>query len=293
MNNFVINEKILSHIDQIELLVKDNVAGRFGGTHKTKSYGSSCEFGDYREYIPGDDIRKIDWGIFSRFEKLYLKLNLDERQMHTRIYIDASASMDGINHEKSMLALQLASIFTYLSVKSMDKVSVYYIQNDKIVEIISGIIGKEAYLENISKLSEIDFKGDCQLSKAIMGSKVGYGDGVSLIISDFLTDNNYENAIDHLRIKRRDVICMQLLSKDEMNPQLLGKYVYLDSEGAASYKKNITKETLKSYQKALDYVTKKLEVFCHSRNAQYLLVSTEDRLEEIIFSKLARKEIIK
>ncbi len=293
MNNFVINEKILSHIDQIELLVKDNVAGRFGGTHKTKSYGSSCEFGDYREYIPGDDIRKIDWGIFSRFEKLFLKLTLDERQMHTRIYIDASTSMDGVNHEKSALALQLASIFTYLSVKSMDKVSVYTIQNDKITEVISGIIGKEAYFENISKLREIDFKGDCQISKAIMGSKVGYGDGVSLIISDFLTDNNYENAIDYLRGKRRDVICLQLLSKEEINPQSLGKYVYLDSEGSASYKKNITKDTLKSYQKAFNYVTKKLETFCYSRKAEYLLVSTEDKLEEIIFSKLARKEIIK
>lgn len=293
MNNFKVNEKILSHIDQVELLVKDNVAGRFGGTHKTKSYGSSCEFGDYREYIPGDDIRKIDWSVFSRFEKLYLKLNLDERQMHTRIYIDASRSMDDENHQKSMMALQLASVFAYLSVKSMDKVSIYYIQNDEIFEVISSMIGKEAYMENITKLKEIDFKGDCMMSKAIMNSKVGYGDGVSLIISDFLTDNNYENAIDYLRSKRRDVICLQLLSPLEIKPLDIGKYIYLDSEGSSSYKKNITKDTLKTYQRAFEYVTKKLEKFCYSRNAQYLLISSEDRIEDLIFLKFTRKEILR
>lgn len=293
MNKFVVNQKILSHIDQLELLVKDNVSGRFGGTHKTKSFGSSCEFADYREYVPGDDIRKIDWSLFSRFDRLYLKLNLDERQMHTRIYIDASASMDDSEHKKSMLALQIASIIAYLSVKSMDKVSVYYIHNDEIVELISGIIGKEAYLENISKLQEIEFSGDCQISKAIMSSKVGYGDGVSLIISDFLTDNNFENGIDYLRSKRRDVICLQLLSKEEINPASLGKYIYLDSEGQNSYKRNITKETLRSYQAALEYVTKRIEKFCDSRKASYLLVSTEDKIEDIIFSKLSRKEIVK
>lgn len=290
MNSFKVNEKMLSHLEQMDLIIKDIVAGRFGGTHKTKSFGSSCEFGDYREYIPGDDIKKIDWSIFSRFEKLYLKLNLDERQMHTRIYLDASKSMDG---EKGLMMLDFASIFAYLSIKAMDKVSIYFIQDDEIVELINGIIGKEAFLENIAKLQEISFQGDCQISKVIMSSKVGYGDGVSVIISDFLTDSNYENAIDHLRSKRRDVICLQVLSEEEMNPKLLGKYHYFDAEGGASYKKNITKDTLRTYQKALQYVTKRLEHFCYSRNAQYLLVSTGEKIEEILFSKFIRKEMMK
>ncbi|MDE6691179.1 MAG: DUF58 domain-containing protein, partial [Clostridia bacterium] len=73
MSNLVINEEFLQQIELLQMLVKNNVAGMFGGNHQSKTFGSSCEFTDYREYIPGDDITKIDWNAFARFEKLYLK----------------------------------------------------------------------------------------------------------------------------------------------------------------------------------------------------------------------------
>ena len=89
----VIDENFLANLELFSLAVKDNVAGLFGGNHKSKRFGSSSEFADYREYIDGDDISKIDWNIYGRSEKMFLKLYLDERQMQTRIYIDASNSM--------------------------------------------------------------------------------------------------------------------------------------------------------------------------------------------------------
>ena len=89
MSQFVIDEGFLQQVELLQLLVKNNIAGRFGGNHQSKAYGSSCDFADFREYAPGDDIKKIDWNAFMRFDKLYMKLYLDERQMHTRIYIAA------------------------------------------------------------------------------------------------------------------------------------------------------------------------------------------------------------
>ncbi|MBO5712232.1 MAG: DUF58 domain-containing protein, partial [Acholeplasmatales bacterium] len=90
MSKFAINEEFLQQIEALQIMLKNNLAGLFGGNHQSKTYGSSCEFADYRDYIPGDDITKLDWNVYARFEKLYLKLYLDERQVHTRIYIDAS-----------------------------------------------------------------------------------------------------------------------------------------------------------------------------------------------------------
>ena len=81
----VIDENFLANLELFSLAVKDNVAGLFGGNHKSKRFGSSSEFADYREYIEGDDISKIDWNIYGRSEKMFLKLYLDERQMQTRI----------------------------------------------------------------------------------------------------------------------------------------------------------------------------------------------------------------
>ena len=94
MSKYVINEEFLQQVETLQVILKNNLAGLFGGNHQSRTFGSSCEFTDYRDYIPGDDITKIDWNAYARFEKLHLKLYLDERQIHTRIYIDASRSMD-------------------------------------------------------------------------------------------------------------------------------------------------------------------------------------------------------
>ena len=114
MGRMVIDEATLSEIESLETVLKNNIAGMFGGNHQSKSFGSSCEFADYRDYQPGDDISKIDWNVYSRFDKLYQKLFLDERQMHTRIYIDASRSMQQGTLEKSDMALRIAAAFAYL-----------------------------------------------------------------------------------------------------------------------------------------------------------------------------------
>ena len=128
MSRFTVNDAFLSQLELLQSLLKNNVAGMFGGNRKSKNFGSSCEFADLREYVPGDDITKIDWNAYARFEKLYTKLYLDERQMHTRIYIDVSRSMDHGNGQKAEQALRLAAAFAYLSVCEMDKVSIYAVR---------------------------------------------------------------------------------------------------------------------------------------------------------------------
>ena len=75
----IIDEAFFQNLELLNIYLKDNIAGAFGGNHRSKKYGSSSEFADYRDYVPGDDVRRIDWNVFSRFEKLYLKLFLDER----------------------------------------------------------------------------------------------------------------------------------------------------------------------------------------------------------------------
>ena len=140
MSKMVIDEAFLAEIEALQTLLKNNVAGMFGGNHQSKSFGSSCEFADYRDYVPGDEISKIDWNVYARFDKLYQKLYLDERQMHTRIYIDASRSMNHGTDEKAVQAIRLAAAFAYLSVSEMDKVSVYAIHGGYAEEIISGMV---------------------------------------------------------------------------------------------------------------------------------------------------------
>jgi uncharacterized protein (DUF58 family) len=287
MAKFEITEELLAQIENLQMLLKNNVAGMFGGNHKSRTYGSSCEFADYRDYVDGDDTTKLDWNAYARFDKLYLKLFLDERQMHTRIYIDASRSMEYGDPGKAQRALLYAATLAYLSVCEMDKVSIYVIKDKAVHEIIRGMVGKEAFLSSINKLEEIVFDGDSFISEAIVPENVGYGDGLSVIISDFLTDNDYESAIDHLIGKKRDVFCLQILSMEELSPQARGKVHFFDSENASLfYRKDIDREIAKAYKRALEYATSRIRDYCNARGADYLLVSAEDKPQDVLFEKL-------
>lgn len=294
MGYLVINEELLQQIETLQSLLKNNLGGMFGGLRQSKNFGSSAEFADYRDYMPGDDITKIDWNAYARFDKLYEKLYFDERQMHTRIYIDASRSMEYGDNKKAEQAIRLAATIAYLSVCEMDRVSIYTIVGGEVHEVIRGMVGKETYLSEIGKLNDIVFEGDSYISQAILPATVGRGDGLSVIISDFLTDNNYEDAIDYLADRRRDILCMQILTREEFNPQIRGKMHLFDSENTARYyRKNIDKEIVKAYKAALQYATDRIRNYCAARGADYMLVSAEDSIGEILFGKLVNIGVMK
>ncbi len=294
MGYLVINEETLQQIETLQTLLKNNLGGMFGGLRQSKNFGSSAEFADYRDYMPGDDVTKIDWNAYARFDKLYEKLYFDERQMHTRIYIDASRSMEYGDNKKAEQAIRLAATLAYLSVCEMERVSIYTIREGEVSEVIRGMVGKETYLSEIGKLNDIVFEGDSHISQALLPTGVGRGDGRSILISDFLTDNNYEDAIDYLVDRRRDILCIQILTREEFNPQIRGKMHLFDSESVSrTYRKNIDKEIVKAYKAALQYATDRIRQYCAARGADYMLVSAEDSIGEIFFGKLVNIGVLK
>lgn len=294
MAKMVIDEAFLSEIEALGSVLKNNVAGMFGGNHQSKNFGSSCEFADYRDYVPGDDITKIDWNVYARFDKLYQKLYLDERQMHTRIYIDASRSVMHGDPEKAEQVIRMAAAFAYLSVNEMDKVSVYAIHGNVADEVISGMVGKDAYLTSINKLNEIEFTGSASISEAVFGSKIGMGDGYSILISDFLTDEDYEAAIDKFADQKRDILCIQILAREELNPQFRGKMHLYDSEDAGVFfRKKIDKARVDAYKEALKFVTDRIKNHCESRGGYYMLVPAYANLADIFFGNMVDMGVLK
>lgn len=294
MKNIAIDETFLQRVETLQTVLKNNIAGLFGGNHKSKTYGSSCEFVDYRNYVPGDDITKIDWNAYARFETLYLKLYLDERQLHTKIYIDASQSMAFGDGKKAEMALKVAATLAYLSVTELDRVSIFVIRDSEVTEIISSLSGRERYFAEITKLNDVEFGGKCCISDAMLPTQVGYGDGLSVIISDFLTDDDYESAIDYLAEKRRDIMCVQVLTGEELNPKVRGKNVFFDSETAGkTYRKNINREVMRAYREAVAYVQDRLRGYCNARGAEYVLIKDDKPLDEIFFEKFTEMGVLK
>ena len=299
MKRRILDGDFLDRLDAATLLLKTPMTGFFGGSRRARSYGNTVEFADFREYFPGDDIRRIDWNVYARFEKYFIKLFTDERQMHNQIYIDCSASMACGKPEKAAAALRVAAAFGYLSVASMDRVSYKLMKETTLEDIGFKITNKDSFYRAAQVLEDVDFEGDLDLEKAIVGAEApGHDDGLTIIISDFMTESNWKKAIDFLLYHRREVMLIQIMSPDELYPDFDGRVHMMDSEAldiadGRNMRVVVTKKMVEAYQKALDEYEKEIIDFCAARNVTFFTVLSDDPIEKVIFGKGYEAEVIK
>lgn len=299
MKRRILDGDFLDRLDAAALCLKSSMTGYFGGTRKARSYGNTVEFADFREYFPGDDIRRIDWNVFARFEKYFIKLFTDERQMQNHILIDCSASMACGNPEKAEAALKIAAAFGYLSVSSMDRVSYKLLKGNKAEELPINITSKDTFYRAAQILERTDFIGDTDLEKSVLDiEKPGYDDGLTIIISDFFTESNWKKMVDFLVYRRREVLMIQVLSPDELYPGFDGRVHMMDSEATSfgderNMKMIVSRKSMEAYQQALDEYENELIDFCASRGVTFFTVCSDEPIEKVIFGKGYETEVIK
>ena len=202
MKDSYLSDAFFSRLETLSLNLKSSITGYFGGKHLVNTYGQTVEFADFREYQLGDDIRRIDWNLYSRFEKYFLKLFTDERQMQIQIFLDCSASMGKDNSKKSSYAVATAAALGFLAVHNMDKVSFEIMKEDKSDNPFGTIVGKNAFFRAITNLEKIEFDGDADIEKCITGCPdTGSRNGLSVIVSDFFSESNWKKAVDYLCYK--------------------------------------------------------------------------------------------
>ena len=292
-----LNDEFFSRLETLALNLQTSLSGYFGGKHLVRTYGQTVEFADYREYQLGDDIRRIDWNLYSRFEKYFLKLFTDERQMHIQIFLDCSASMKG-DPKKAAYAVGVAAALGFLGVHNMDKVSLKLMKGNTAVDNTGTIVGKTTFFRSIGELEKVEFEGETDIASAVMSCQdAGTNDGLAVIISDFLTDSDWKKAVDYQLYKHRQVLLIQVLSPDEIEPTYDGRVNLIDSEAVdmadtKNMKLRITRSMQLAYQQALkDYVAD-IKSFCASRGADFVCVNCEKPIERMLFGDLLRVGIM-
>lgn len=293
-----LNDGFFSRLETLALNLKTNLSGYFGGKHLVSTYGQTVEFSDFREYQPGDDIRRIDWNLYSRFEKYFLKLFTDERQMQVQIFIDCSASMGKDNPKKTAYVVATAAALGFLAVQNMDKASFYLMKGDNAENENGTIVGKNAFFRAVKTLENIDFDGETDIEKCVTNCRdTGTNNGLTVIVSDFFTDSNWKKAVDYLAYKKRQVLLVQVLTPEEINPAYDGRVNLLDSEAVdASDEKNmkvkITRGMLQAYEEALEEFRADLKSFCSKRGADFVSVNTDTPIERMLFGELLKVGIM-
>lgn len=298
MKRKVIDDDFIRRMETLSMEIKTQMKGYFGGSHKARTYGSTVEFADFREYTPGDDIRRVDWNLFSRFDKHFIRLFADERQMHTRILLDCSASMEG-DGRKALYVLQTVAALGYLSVQGMDRTSLHFIQGDSMVMAGTVMSGKEAYYQGMKELEQVKFQGEADFCAAIRNSQeTGYDDGLTILVSDFLTESDWKQAVEYLLYKKREVLLVQVLTPEELDPAYSGRMQLLDAEAVSpgderNMKIRITKQAYNAYRRALSEYLADMRQFCSSRNAAYITVNTGNPVEKELLMKLYETEVVR
>ena len=298
MKESYLNGQFFNRLETLSLNLRADLRGYFGGKHLVKTYGQTVEFADYREYQLGDDIRRIDWNLYSRFEKFFLKLFTDERQMHVQIFLDCSGSMGKVNPEKAEYAIAVAAALGYLSVHNMDKVSFKLVNGEKAEDPFGTIVGKRAFFNAISTLKSLEFDGESDLRASIINApNPGNNDGLTVIVSDFFTDSDWKSAVDYLCYKKRQVLLVQVMTPEEMDPLYMGRMNLIDAESldvqdVKNMKMKIDRASQNAYERALAEIRENISSFANSRGVAFVSICTNQPIEKVLFKELLKVGIM-
>ncbi|MCD8205768.1 MAG: DUF58 domain-containing protein [Clostridia bacterium] len=292
MEGSLISDAFFSRLETLSLNLKNNLSGYFGGKHLVSTYGQTVEFADYREYQLGDDIRRIDWNLYSRFEKYYMKLYTDERQMQIQIFLDASASMGKDNPQKAAYATAVAAAMGFLAVHNMDKLSLNVMRGNRCDNVYGTIVGKNAFFRAIGDYENLVFDDECDMGSCVTNCPdTGKGAGLSVIVSDFFDEESWKRAVDYLVYMKRQVLLVQVLTPEECDPLYDGRIHLIDLESAdiadeRNLKLRITRSMLQSYQEALRDFREGIRRYCNRVGADFITLRTDEPVERAFFGEL-------
>jgi len=285
------DSQFLKRLERLSLNMEKLMASGSGGLRKSKAKGSSVEFSDYREYAYGDDLRRVDWNAYGRSGRLFVKLFMEEREAMVNIFLDCSRSMDFGEPKKSLAEVQLAGAIAFLALNNMDRLCINLIQHGSLRS--SGIFGGRGQFEGCAAfLDNIEFKGMADMEKAIKQKKFG-GRGLSLIISDFFTQDKPEDFLKYLLYHKQDIVLLHILSAEELNPKLQGQIRLKDSETDEMLDVDLTPSVMDNYERTLNSFISALKESSKKYGGAYVNISSADSLEKILFEDMIAAQIVK
>ncbi len=286
----IFDSDFFNRLNTLKIGSKIKLNQGMGGGRKSNAKGNSVEFSDFREYILGDDIRRIDWNAYGRMDKLFVKLFMEEKEGLFNIFIDASKSMDFGKDGKSKYALKIAGALSYIILNNLDRVYISVLK-DLNITTTKGMTGRQSFQKILKELENIKFEGSTNLLDAV--KKRGLSKkGVSIIISDFFDNNQIEDLIKYLLYKNQEIVLVQVLAREETDPLLEGTVKLIDSENMNEMKVTLTSSVFKSYMKTLNDFTKQLNQLSKKYGLTYIKTISDEPLEKLIFEGMNKTSLI-
>lgn len=290
MGERIFDAEFLKKLDTIVINVRMLMNEGAGGNRKSRSKGSSVEFSDFREYSLGDDFRRIDWNAYGRFDRLFVKLFMEEREAMFNIFIDGSRSMSFGEPKKSLAALRLAGVIAYLALNNLDRVCINSLSGG-VVKQSPVMNGRGTFQRCVDFLENMEFNGVTDLNSSIKKKEFKSG-GVSVVLSDFFNPGGIEAAVKYLLYKKQDVVLIHVLSPEELNPYMEGQVRLKDSETGETRDIAVTPAIMKQYEKELNLFINNIKEFSSRMGVAYIQVSSAEPVEKVVFEEFTKAGIV-
>jgi uncharacterized protein (DUF58 family) len=282
--------QFLSQLETLRLRTRKEFLGSHPGSYASPRRGSSLEFADYRRYAPGDDLRYLDWGIYARSDRLYVKLFREEVDLFAYIFVDASASMAFPSpKEKFLPASHIAVAFSYVVLANHDHVKLHLLGNS-FTHIVSPFYrGRRRITDCIQFMTSVSPDGPLEMASALAEHLRSIRrPGKAILISDFLMPAaSYQQGLNLLRGFNLDISVIQVLTRQEVDPPFSdGGLNIVDSETRAEIRFQWDADARRDYQARLALHNSEIRSFCHQSGIHYSLFVTDRELDDFVFATL-------
>jgi uncharacterized protein (DUF58 family) len=288
----VFDEAFLRQLERLMLLTKGAVRGGMKGVRRSVKRGQSVEFTDYRDYTLGDDLRALDWNVYARLERLFIKLFVEEEDVNVHVLLDASASMEGGAPDKLLFGKRAAAALAYVGLASYDRVNVSVLQG-RVARRFPAVRGTGRIFQVLADLSGVrPAPGPTDLAAGVRHYAAQITRRGPLILISDMFDPNAERAISELAGSRCDVAILHTLSTDELDPPLEGDLRLVDSETGDGIDITADLFTLDAYKARLAAWQTRLDEVSSKRRVSYVPTPTTLPLADLVFAELRRRRVV-
>ncbi len=294
MPEFTFGDRELGTCQRLVYTSRIATASDASGGHRVRRSGEGADFLDYRRYVEGDDVRRIDWTVFARLRQPYIRILQHETVLHVNLLVDVSRSMAaGTPQSKAALACRLACALAYVALTNGDRVTVATFA-DSLGHMLANLRGRAALTRIVTLLKSAPLGGTTDLSAGISAFRErARHRGLVVILSDFLAPAGYQEPIRMLLAKRFRVFAIQVLDRLDWGEGLAGSLRLRDSETGRTADVLASDRYLDEYRRRLRGHAERVDSFCTRRGQFYLYANTREDYAQLIARGLRERGLLR